>query len=216
MPSGNMSSGQLSIIIELMPETIYPWSIDKHFTSHQVDMIISAAENLSGYLDEMTGGRGVEWVIRYTQGTRIHRGGAFTKIAAYINKLPTSLVLPYHDIWLWEDFDRFHLPKRHFLHELGHVVENNLPKSLLLPPTLFGGGASDRLTRFLGGKPAGLRFMNGTSGIPKRFQWRGAGIYGNHATADYFAEAFSWLPYDQAALPDPLIARWFKTEIFSL
>ena len=197
-----------------MPINQFAWSIDDRFTLHQLELIEAASHDLEVYLGGIIPGRAVEWIRMHTRGTCIHRGGFFTKIAARINKLPTSLVLPYRDIWLWEDFDRFHLPKRHFLHELGHVLENNLPKKFFIPPTIFGGGASDRLTNFLGGKPAGLRYVNGTSGIPERFQWHGVGKYGNHATADYFAEAFSWLPYDLSALPDPLIAQWFKTEVF--
>jgi hypothetical protein len=197
-----------------MPENRFAWSIDKRFSPNQVQLIASAAEDLQNYLEGIIPGRAAEWIRLHTRGTRIHRGGLFTKIAARINKLPTSLVFPYRDIWLWEDFDRFHLPKRHFLHELGHVVENNLPKKVLLPPTVFGGGASDRLTWFLGGVPSGLRFVNGTSGIPGQFHWHGVGKYGNHATADYFAEAFSWLPYDPAALPDPLIVKWFQYDVF--
>jgi hypothetical protein len=199
----------------VMNNNKYGWRIDIRFSLSQVSLIQSAGNDLEAYLDPLTGGFGWDWIMRHTRGARVHRGGLFTKLAARANKLPTSLVLPYCDIWLWEDFDRFRLPKRHFLHELGHVVENRLPKSFLPPPTIFGGGASDRLTRYLGGKPAGLRFINGTSGIPEHFHWRGAGIYGNHATADYFAEAFSWLPYDKNALPHALISEWFNREIFS-
>ncbi|MBN2257427.1 MAG: hypothetical protein JW704_06355 [Anaerolineaceae bacterium] len=192
----------------------YGWYIDEQFTPDQVRLILAAVSDLKVYLNQVMDGSGSAWIRLHTWGTRVHRGGMITKIAARINKLPTSLVLPFRDIWLWESFDRFHLPKRHFLHELGHVVENRLPKKCLLPPTILGGGASDRLIRFLGGKPSGLRFMNGTTGIPECFLWRGPGIYGNHASADYFAEAFSWLPYNPAALPDPSIAQWFKEEVF--
>ncbi len=198
-----------------MPTNRFAWSLDERFTLHQVGLIEAASHELESYLGGIIPGRAFEWILQHTRGTRIHRGGLLTKVAARINKLPTSLVLPYRDIWLWEDFDRFYLPKRHFLHELGHVVENNLPKKFLSPPTIFGGGASDRLIQFLGGKPAGLRYMNGTSGIQERYHWHGVGKYGNHATADYFAEAFSWLPYDMSALPDPLIAQWFKIEVFA-
>jgi hypothetical protein len=214
MVSGEKSSGQLSIMIECMPENSFAWWLDRHFSVHQLNLINTAAADLAVCLDGMTAGRGQGWVASHTHGTRIHHGGLFTKIAARNTGLPTSIVLPYRDIWLWPDFDRFHLPKRHFLHELGHVVENNLPKSFLSPPTIFGGGASDRLTRFLGGKPVGLRYKNGTCGIQERFIWHGVGEYGNNSSADYFAEAFSWLPYNLAALPDALIAEWFINEIF--
>jgi hypothetical protein len=194
----------------------YEWSIDESFTPKQVSLILAAGSDFGGFISQVTGRSGQDWILHHTRGARIHRGGVFTKIAARINKLPTSLVLPYLDIWLWENFDRFHLPKRHFLHELGHVVENKLPKAFLSPPTIFGGGASDRLTRYLGGKPTGLRFMNGTCGIKERFLWHGVGVYGNNSTADYFAEALSWMPYDMTALPDPQIADWFNREIFSI
>ena len=133
-----------------MPINRFAWSLDERFTPHQVGLIEAASHELESYLGGIIPGRAFEWILQHTRGTRIHRGGLFTKIAARINKLPTSLVLPYRDIWLWEDFDRFYLPKRHFLHELGHVVENNLPKKFLSPPTIFGGGASDRLTQFPG------------------------------------------------------------------
>jgi hypothetical protein len=193
----------------------YNWSLGERFTPAQVSLILAAGADLETWLNLVSGISGRDWILRHTQGTRVHHGGLFTKIAARITKSPTSLVLPYRDIWLAEHFDTFYQPKRHFLHELGHVVENRLPKSVFLPPTIFGGGASDRLTRYLGGKLAGLRYRNGTCGIPERFKWHGAGEYGNNSTADYFAEALSWFPYDLTALPDPLIADWFKREIFS-
>ena len=193
----------------------YGWSIDECFAPGQVSLILAAGADLEAYLNRVGGGLGRDWIMRHTGGARFHCGGLLTKIAARITRLLTSLVLPYHDIWLAECFDCFHLPKRHFLHELGHVVENRLPKSFLLPPTIFGGGASDRLTYYLGGKPSGFRYKNGACGIPERFHWHGAGEYGNNSTADYFAEALSWLPYDLTALPDPLIADWFNREIFS-
>lgn len=199
-----------------MVKNIYHWSLDERFTPDQMHQIQAAGLDLEIFINNMTGGRGREWIIARTQGTRVHRGGVPTKVAARFTGLPTSLVFPYNDIWLYENFDRFHMPKRHFLHELGHVVENRLPHKYPLLSTVFGGGVSDRLTHFLGGKPTGLRFMNGISGIPERFQWHGLGVYGNHATADYFAGAFSWLPYDMAALPDPLIAQWFTTEVLTI
>jgi hypothetical protein len=209
-----MSSQDYVIIIGSMPVNRFEWWIDQRFTPHQVELIEAVSNDLESYLEGIMQGRAADWIRQHTAGMRIHQGGLFTQIAARITGLPTSLVLPYHDIWLWKDFDHFHLPERHVMHELGHVVENNLPKKFLSSPTIFGGGASDRLTCFLGGKPAGLRFMNGTSGIPERYQWHGLGKYGNHATADYFAEAFSWLPYDRRALPHPLVELWFKSEVF--
>ena len=193
----------------------YDWSLDERFSPTQVSLILAAGVDLEAYLDRVRGASGRGWIMRHTGGARVHRGGLFTKIAARVTKSPTSLVLPYDDVWLAENFDTFYQPRRHFLHELGHVVENRLPKSVFLPPTIFGGGASDRLTRYLEGKPAGLRYTNGTCGIPERFKWHGAGEYGNNSTADYFAEALSWLPYDLTALPDPLVADWFKREILS-
>ncbi|GEM_PF-4129609 len=195
--------------------TPFDWLVDDRFTPAQVSLILAAGTDLESWLNLAAGIPGLDWIRRHTGGARVHRGGLFTQIAARVTKSPISLVLPYRDIWLAENFDTFYQPKRHFLHELGHVVENRLPKATFLPPTIFGGGASDRLTCYLGGKPSGLRYANGNSGIPDRYRWHGAGSYGNNSTADYFAEAFSWLPYDLDALPDLMVADWFISEIFT-
>ncbi|MGA9399192.1 MAG: hypothetical protein WBV22_13160 [Anaerolineaceae bacterium] len=177
-------------------------------------LIHYAGMDLEAFVDNINGGHGWEWIITNTHGTRIHRGGLPAIIAAQLTRLPTSLVFPLKDIWLAEHFDTFPSPKRHFLHELGHVIDNRLPKKGIFPHTIFGKGAADRLVINLGGKPSGLRFCNGSSGIPDQYHWWGTGVYGNHSTADYFAEGFSWLPYDPTKLPDPLVTGWFNSEIF--
>jgi hypothetical protein len=199
-----------------MPLERFGWKMDGRFTTVQVHLIEDAAEDLEMYLDDLNHGLGCEWIAEHTWGTRFHRGGLITKIAAHFTRLPTSLVFPDHDVWFWRDFDRFQHPKRHILHELGHVIENRLPRKRFLSPSIIGGGASDRLADYLGGKPSGLRFINGTCNLPRRFLWEGAGVYGNHSTADYFAEAFSWMPIDIGALPDPMVAEWFLSEILPL
>jgi len=192
----------------------YGWSIDNRFTPNQILLIQTAGMDLEAFVDSINGGRGREWIIAHTHGARIHRGGLPAAIAAQVTRLPTSLVFPSVDIWLAEYFDTFPSPKHHFLHELGHVVDNCSPSLGIIPHTIFGGGAADRLVIFLGGRPAGWRYTNGSSGIPVQYHWWGTGVYGNHSTADYFAEAFSWLPYDPVKLPDALVASWFNSGIF--
>jgi hypothetical protein len=197
-----------------MKKNSFGWSIDDRFTSDQYVEIQAAGWDLTSYIDSLTSGRGRDWIRINTSATRIHRGRLPATLAARVTRMPTSLVFPLIDIWLAENFDAFPSPKRHFLHELGHVVDNRIPKMGLIPHTIIGGGVADRLIEFLGGRPAGWRFCNGSAGLPARYHWQGLGSYGNHSTADYFAEAFSWLPYDLSKLPDRLVARWFKAEVF--
>jgi hypothetical protein len=73
--------------------------------------------------------------------------------------------------------------------------------------TWYGGGAADELTKYVGGDPRGLRWLNGTSGISPVYQWKKAvkNGYGNHSTAYYFAESFGWMIYNESALPQRTI-----------
>jgi len=119
--------------------TPFDWLVDDRFTPAQVSLILAAGTDLESWLNLAAGIPGLDWIRRHTGGARVHRGGLFTQIAARVTKSPISLVLPYRDIWLAENFDTFYQPKRHFLHELGHVVENRLPKATFLPPTILAG-----------------------------------------------------------------------------
>jgi len=99
-------------------------------------------------------------------------------------------------------------------HELAHVWDINSGKEACAA-TWCGGGHADALAEYLGGEPGGIRWNNGTSGIPVNNSWdttlSGRG-YGNNSTADYFAEAFSWSIYDLAAVPQ-VAFLWIQTII---
>ena len=72
------------------------------------------------------------------------------------------------------------------------------------------------LTKYVGGDPKNLRFINGTSSIPKDYQWdpnNSGGGYGNHSTADYFAESFGWMIYNSTSVPQSNIINWFHAVI---
>lgn len=77
------------------------------------------------------------------------------------------------------------------------------------------GGVADALTKSVGGIPSGIRWINSTSSIPDRAKWsytvnRG---YGNNSTADYFADAFSYLVIDSAKMPNLSVRMWMESTI---
>jgi RHS repeat-associated protein len=194
---------------------IFGWDVSKDFSISQIMKIYAAARDLEKYVDRLTNGHGLDWIRKYTAGTNIHHGGIPHDIATQVNhKQDTSIVLPYTDIWLDSTFQTDVNPKQYFLHELSHVIDNNLPKSGILPSTISGGGAADQLTLFLGGSPDGPRYDNGLSGIDSAYWWVGSGRSGNISTADYFAESLAWSVCNSSFVPSPLITSWIDSIIY--
>lgn len=120
-------------------------------------------------------------------------------------------VFPSHSVYLLNNFDVDDV-----VHELGHVFENNTSNSICLP-TWFGGGAADDLIRFIEGSASGIRWANGSNGIPPNYLWDPKSsnsdvVYGNHSTADYFATAFEFAVLNQSEMPGPNgeVAIWFN------
>ncbi len=130
---------------------------------------------------------------------RPHRKGIYHQL---INR---NFVLPALDVWLLPGTVR-----QIIVPELAHVLDNALKEGGTLPATWTGGGPADALIRALGGRPHGLRFFNGSCDLPAQHLWRAdaGGGYGNHSSADYFAEAFAWLVYDPGKLPDKMVRDW--------
>jgi hypothetical protein len=97
--------------------------------------------------------------------------------------------------------------------------------------SIFGGGPADDLFIAMGGDPTGLRFQNGDNTPP--YTTPGKGVmatlsqsvqfgknqYGNHSSADYFAETWEFAVLgasgtDSRPKPDPL--NWMNDYISGL
>ncbi len=195
----------------------YGWHTTSAFTDEHLALLLQVAADLRAYIDGLLPSAGLPWIRRWLSPVRFHLGGLPHQVVSLAGRQKMSVVFPARDVWLSPTFIAMLNPRQHLIHELAHVIDNLLAKRSL-PATFFGGGPADRLTREMGGTPRGIRFSNGTCGIPPANQWLVAagGGYGNRATAEYFAESFAWSLYYPLNLPSPVIASWLKTNVFSV
>jgi len=203
----------MSIAAQL--EADYGWRTTSAFTEDHLALLLQAARNLRACADQMLDGGGLAWLHRHLTPVYFHLGGAPQAAVSWLVRKKMSLVFPQRDIWLARQFINMANPAQHIIHELAHVLDNRLA-GRSLPATFFGGGPADRLVLEMGGHPTGLRFANGTCGIPPANQWApvSGGEYGNHSSADYFAEAFAWSLFYPLRLPSPVIVNWLKVNVF--
>lgn len=191
------------------------WKTSAGFTTSELQTILAVGREIRDYVEALLPGGGAAWMQRNLGRTRLHRGGLPQWLVSAVNRQPTSLVFPVRDIWLTPDFDHYIRPHQHLTHEIGHVLDNR--SGGWLPAIWFGKGHGDRLTRFLGGRPRGLRWTNGTCGIPTSVCWTAPGASptecGDLSTADYFAEAFAWAIYDAGRCPHPGTAEWVRERL---
>lgn len=193
----------------------FGWVADAAFSQHQLSLLGQVGRDLLAHVEKRLPGAGRAWLLRCLAPLRVHTGGVPQFLASWYNRQGTSIVFPYRDIWLAADFELRAYPRLHIAHELAHVLDNHLARRRL-PATIFGGGPADRLIRHLGGSPLGLRFANGSCGLPADLLWTANGGYGNRSSAEYFAEAFAWSVYDPSRLPSPALQEWLDREIFRL
>ncbi len=193
----------------------YDWEAAGVFSQHQLDLLHQTGRDLIAFAEQRLPGMGIAWLRQNLAPLWLHLGGVPQLAATWYNRQATSIVFPRTHIWLAADFDRQTNPRLHLAHELAHALDNRLARRRL-PATLFGGGPADRLIRDLGGRPRGLRFANGSYGLPAGLLWTANGGYGNRSSAEYFAEAFAFSIYDPSRLPSPALLEWMDREIFRM
>ncbi len=213
----NLMDPQPSFTAELhqLLQVEFHWSSDPKFTPGELQTILSAGREIRGYIENILPGQGAAWMTRWLAKIRFHSDGLPHQVVTYFNHAPTSVVFPYRDIWFVKNLDKYGNPCQHVVHEIGHVLDNRSGPALA-PSIWFGKGHGDRLVRFSGGQPKGLRWNNGVSGIPAACRWTPPGAStecGDLSTADYFAEAFTWAIYDPARCPHPGMVEWLKEKI---
>jgi len=193
----------------------FGWNTSPRFTPEQQSLLLECAEALHAYAEVILPGRGKEWMTRWLSPVRFHLGGLPQWLVSRAAGHPLSVVFPRRDVWLSPGFNQLPDPRQHVLHELAHVLDNT-QAARVLPATITGKGPADRLMQSLGGLPRGMRFSNGLCGLPLVNQWPAAinDGYGNHASAEYFAEAFAWSVIHPPLLPSPLVVDWLKVNVF--
>jgi RHS repeat-associated protein len=187
-------------------EDVFMWHLHGKWTLQQLKILYETGYDIQTYIDKLTDGKGLAWMNKYMGNVHfVH----FNKFDSIFPSLYGFVPSPtgYPAVYL----SQTDVTKANIAHELGHVLDNSTGNGVCAS-TYCGGGAADELAKFVGGDPSGLRWANGTSGIPPEMQWP-KGAYGNTSTADYFADVFSFMLYVPNKIPDPSILLWMQTVI---
>lgn len=162
---------------------------------------------------------GQAWVKEYLGGTTIsHRGDNF-----FVNTFTHanySITIP-GNIYLADGWS-----EQNLAHEFGHIWDINTLGAFTDPILGTTNGVGDWLNQFIGGSVTSwqdCRYCQPTDGSPSwhipseyRFNDNVNGGYGNGATADYLAEAFSWNVIDPSNLPNQPGVRYWLDAVISL
>jgi RHS repeat-associated protein len=204
----NDYSHQKDVYHNLIKER-YRWELgDENWTLKELTGIYTAGAKIEAYVNTVTGGKGLEWMHQYMGDVNFVHGGLEGK---YSFVTGNTVHVEGASWGNGEDWTTI-------VHELGHVWDNNSVASSpcmsmngCVPTvqdlmggscdaTICGGGNADLLAIAVGGNPSGIRFKNGTSGIPKIYQWSKV-TYGNGGTAEYYADTFRYMISDPSVIP---------------
>jgi hypothetical protein len=176
--------------------------------------ILDAGEAIARYAQNRTGNWGTGWVRKHLGNTvfvRSDHGEAINHAIGAKHSVPFE-----HNVTVTG-----FLTKDDVVHELGHVLDNNIGKSSgAIRPTWFGGGPSDAMVSALGGNPGNcfLRFMcsqNYAINVAVNYAWPD-GSYGNHSVADDFAETFRYAVLDPDNKIAPVPRIWWMNAYITL
>jgi len=189
----------------------YNWKLKGNkWTTEQVVRILNDAIDIKNAADQITHGNGMSWMKASIPSVTFYLDDVPQDVISILNDgRNTSFVFPYSTVHLMEGFENIDKNLHHVPHEVFHTIDNRSGNKFM-PATIKGGGYGDRLATFVGGAPTGIRFTNGTSGIPEEMAWRDYvnNGYGNTSTTDYLAEAYVWTFFNPAYCPNQSVANW--------
>ncbi len=176
----------------------------------QLSSLMRALGVIAQALRNHTSQPAVAWMQAYLGSTCFNHG---------------MLLRRYYYVWR----SKMHLGKgfsiNTVIHEFGHILDNRIASK---NASVCGGGPADALFRAVGGNPeiGWLRFMNGAQSKPYRNDVGAmaslpqsarfpVGRYGNHSTADYFAETWAALMLNTRQAP-PVALAWMAAFIARL
>lgn len=190
------------------------WRFSGEWNSAEMQKLESAAGILSNYLATIGHADAVAWMDKYLNAVFMHTG-VLDHIPSLSGK---SFVFPKNQVRLVTGFEESSSGDKHVVHELGHVLDNNLGP--VFPATFFGGGAGDAMLKAIGGEPTKCtpRFFPKSNYIeactPQEY-WQPLSSYGNTCVAEDFAEAFVHTICDPMRVPTRRRA-WMQTFLVSL
>ncbi len=156
----------------------FGWITQGEWDDDDLSEILKSGRDIRNFINSIIPGKGEAWMNKFMDGVTFNHGSLFG------NSFVTGSIVHLVDS----------ISNRWITHELVHVYDNRSAEGMGNggEALWFGGGNGDLMHLWLGGGlPQGLRFMNGTSFLPKKYQFSPSDGYGNHSTADYFAEVFA-------------------------
>ena len=165
-----------------------------------MEAITKTAEKIQSYVDNLTGGNGLDWMNKYLGGTNIVHSSNAPSGASWVpnNRDMTNPALitgtGANTVYLMDGWLNQDGGSRWLAHEMGHIWDINT--SPLIP---FYGGTGDQLNSAMGGNisnnPLACRFCNDSGSQNKNPFPGGRNNYGNNSFADYLAESFALSVY---------------------
>ena len=190
-------------------DEVFGWKVKPGFDDLELAQILAAGNDIGAMISRcFPGYDGKYWVWKNLGKAIFHKGGLPQKLVGWANKSDSiCLVFVNRHVWLSPKLFQLPGPKRWLVHELGHVLDNHFHSM----GVWFGGGPSDRLVEILGRRPKTLRWQNTKSlqqSIPSTCMWtihnnNKPPKYGDNSSADYFAECFTWMVYNEEYIPNP-------------
>ncbi len=180
----------------------YGWSVRGTWSSAELATLLRAGQELEQYIQSDTNTDGQAWI-------RKHIGPVTFHTQTIINQmLDAHISLPNRNIYLLNRNIVSYLGPRFVLHEIAHLLDNNLGGKL--PASLFGGGPAEKMVADLGGHPerCSLKFYcpkNYTENISGPETW-GRAAYANHSVSDDFADTFTFAIRDRFHTPEKRLA----------
>ena len=205
-------------------ETEYTWQIEaSSWKNFELQNIYQAGKDIKNYVDNLTGGKGQDWIQRYLGGTKIDHAANNPLI-----RFPgdgTSMGLPgwatrdgKNSIYLAAADDPSHI-----VHELGHIWDANTGENGGIRGVV--GGVADSLNNFIRGDTTAIfptiRYINfsgkwASSMIPENFRYPDVDRnpnYANGSTADYLAQSFRFSIYNPSLIRSLSVKFFIQDQI---
>lgn len=192
----------------------YAWRFVGTWSELEVGKLQSAAAIIETYLINTGHADPADWMRRYLNAVFMH-AGVLGQIPSLQGK---SFVFPKNQVRLGDGFAVPSSGDKHVVHELGHVLDNNIGPTL--PATFIGGGGADAMLKAVGGNPEKCmpRFFPKADYVeactPQEY-WQPRSSYGNTSVSEDFAEAFVHTICDPMRVPTRRRA-WMQAFLQSL
>ena len=172
----------------------YGWQVEGAWTTYKLDKLLNFASDFASDIFNVTGNDGSTWIKNHVGNATLYMGESADWILDRFGA-PPGMVLNNRDVLLRTNFASTDYGESTLIHEMGHVLDNNV-KNGVIPATYLGGGPADAMVSAMGGNPGDctLRFKCGDKrwyrdNIAGSYAWPEQS-YANTGVAEDFADTF--------------------------